>query len=531
MWEFLPIEDRQEYQRLILAFASLTEMFTQKADDDVVPSPIINSKFQETVFQKSFHAVGEDIGNTSYDVSLRLDNGDGTETKYLVGIKTFGFASGDQKIAQFKTNHGEWSHLIDKIENNALDNENNYKSKDEINNLNYDLYLELAKKIADIRNKRIESSRENLRGFDINKHDNVISVYHVLMPSKKGDSPKIYVGETPYNKINIDNISIHGCTSPKNPSNFTFDDGEHLYKYTSADSQLLMKFNNSKIVKDEWDVKYAENAYNIFHDISIKIYGDIVHEEMIESYSWSLLNSKGEVELFSGLNSFYAVGSKIAKDKREFYINKLVEKYKDEKLLNVKLLEDMLHTFLIKPASAQKLKMKKVELREKIKQIVIETKNEQLIEDVNKLVYRPKNEVYIPIPNSKKFHHEHPDFFGEKIGLFKKNDETGKDTSELLLTPKEREFNLIFEPSGDSVTAYIAQDNGKAIESAEKQSYLGEWILRKIFQLDKYEILTKSKLEEIGINGIRLYKKNNSNDIHLEFIWIDSNELPKDYIG
>lgn len=34
------------------------------------PAPIINSKYQETIFQKAFHASAEDIGNTSYDVAI-----------------------------------------------------------------------------------------------------------------------------------------------------------------------------------------------------------------------------------------------------------------------------------------------------------------------------------------------------------------------------------------------------------------------------------------------------------------------------
>lgn len=323
MWEVLPIKDKQEYQRLILAFASLTDMFTQKSEDDVIPSPIVNSKFQETVFQKAFHAFGEDIGNTSYDASLCLENDDGTETKFMIGIKTFGIASGDQKIAQFKTNHGEWSKLLDEMERNAYDNDR-LRGKEEINKLNHDLYLTLAKKIATIRNQRIDSSKENLRGFDISKYDNVDSVYHVLMPSKKGKSPKIYVGETSYNKIDIENIKIQGCTSARKPSNFVFEDGFHIYKFTSADSQLLMKFNNSEIVIEDWDVIYADNAYGIFSDIAKKIYGDVDEEHItdeikgvnktIESYSWSLLNDKGEVELFSGFNNFFGVGSKLAKD-------------------------------------------------------------------------------------------------------------------------------------------------------------------------------------------------------------------------
>ena len=71
MWEDLPSSKKNEYKRLILAFASLTEMFAQKVTDNVEEAaPIINSKFQETAFQRAFNAYAEDIGNTSYDASL-----------------------------------------------------------------------------------------------------------------------------------------------------------------------------------------------------------------------------------------------------------------------------------------------------------------------------------------------------------------------------------------------------------------------------------------------------------------------------
>lgn len=91
MWEELPVSKKQEYKRLILAFASLTGMFAQKSMvDDGDVAPINNSKFQETAFQRAFDAYAEDIGNTSYDASLQCE-----EKKYLVGIKTFGIASGD----------------------------------------------------------------------------------------------------------------------------------------------------------------------------------------------------------------------------------------------------------------------------------------------------------------------------------------------------------------------------------------------------------------------------------------------------
>lgn len=52
-----------------------------------------------------------------------------------------------------------------------------------------------------------------------------------------------------------------------------------------------------------------------------------------------------------------------------------------------------------------------------------------------------------------------------------------------------------------------------------------------VFQLGEYEPLTKKKLDQLGINGIRIYKtqnklfENNSEfpgeEVHLEFIWIE----------
>lgn len=143
---------------------------------------------------------------------------------------------------------------------------------------------------------------------------------------------------------------------------------------------------------------------------------------------------------------------------------------------------------------------------------------------VEKLIYRPKDELYIPIPNAREFHAGHPDFFGPGIGTFK------EQSNKLALEKSQCEFNLVFEPSGDCIRSFITQDNGKAIESVEKQSYLGEWILRGVFQLDEFEPLTAERLREIGINGIRLYKMEDNSDVHLQFIWIDEDNLPKDYI-
>lgn len=519
MWEDLLAEDKLEYKKMILAFASLTEMFAQKEDDDTIPAPIINTKYQETVFQKVFGAFAEDIGNTSYDASLIHPK---TSEKYLIGIKTFGIASGDQKIAQFKTNHDEWSDIINKMRSNSFNPDGSVKPKAEIDRINGELYLQLATKIAVIRNKRIDSSISNIRGFRITGNEDFESVYHVLMPSKKGDEPVIYVGETSYDHINIDEIHVLGCTKADKPTNFDFTDGNHRYKYTSADSQLLMDFDNKEIVVEKWDVKYAEDAYAIFENIASKVYSE--PEQLVEeSYCWKITNEDGEVERFSGFNSFYGTGSKMSLSERNPRIDRLFDKYRDViDNADLKAVTDKLRTYLVEKSS-DPLKQDKIDLRNEIKHDLESLGNKEFEDDVLKLVYRPVSELYIPLPDSKNFHKAHPDFFSKGLGNL--------NLSKIKDVPVElRKFSLVFEPSGEKLEAYITQENGKGIESIDSQSILGEWILRRIFQLDEYEPLTRMRLDEIGINGIRVFKFKGSPEVHFQFIWIDDDNLPDDYL-
>lgn len=534
MWEDLPSSKKNEYKRLILAFASLTEMFAQKVTDNVEEAaPIINSKFQETAFQRAFNAYAEDIGNTSYDASLE-HNGE----KYLVGIKTFGISSGDQKVAQFKAKHDEWSDIIDEIKRHANDAED----KATVDSLNEVLYMKLARRIAKIRNARIDSSRANIKGFKAGEDDtHVHSVYHVLMPSSRNEDAKIYVGETSYDKINLENLSILGCTGKKNPTNFFFTDGKHVYKYTSADSQLHMNFDNRNIVCDEWNVKYADDAHAIFGKIADMVYpkspdlddnsntleieDDVEELEVEDTYCWTIWNKNQETELFSGFNSFFGTGSKMGKDQREKRISKICSEYEDQ--IDSKVLFEIkqgMTTFLLEPASSVDEKAQKVRLREYLVKIAKATGIFDLEKDLYKSLYRPMDEMYIPIPDSAQFHKEHPDFFGPGFGMLKPR------TNKLALPKEQRCFNLVFEPSGDVLPVYITQDNGKAIESTEKQTYLGEWILRGIFQLDEYEPLTSKRLYELNINGLRFTKYKGSDDIHMEFIWIDEENPPKGFI-
>ena len=523
MWELLNDRDKENYRLLMTNFASLSEAFSQKAGDEEAVAPIVNSKFQETAFQKAFNAVAEDIANTSFDASIDLPNGQ----KYLIGIKSFGIASGDQKAAQFKaiSRKDNWDYFINKAianlkylpqDKNSIEvDQNNYKEH----------YLSLAKKIAEVRNDRIASSKALAKGFD-GETENIEMIYHVLMPTKKGTPSKIYVGETDYTAIDIENIQILDAMSK--PQNFKFTDGKHVYKYTSADSQLWMSFNNREIVVDSWDVEYVDNAFKFFQNLHMYAFEEEVDVQPTESVSWMIPNEYGKIEENSGYNAFDG-GPKMSKkdNYRERRIEKIIRNYKNIiPPTDLTFIRQALEFILLSEhkTKAEKKKMKKK--RSELKDLVLRINNEDLEKEIFSIVYRPVREMYIPIPNSKAFHQENPNFFGKSVGTFKGN------SNKLALPREERVFTLEFLPSGNQIEAYINQDNGKSIQSINNQGILGEWILREVFQLDEYEPLTEKRLNELGINAIRLSKyEKNPKIIYFEFIWIDESKPPKDAIG
>ena len=295
--------------------------------------------------------------------------------------------------------------------------------------------------------------------------------------------------------------------------------------------------------RDFYNVKYADDAHAIFGKIADIVYpkaeellpeDDITESidevskpelEIEETYCWTIWNKNRETEMYSGFNSFFGIGSKMGKDQRKQRIEKLYTEYEDQVEYNILYeIKQGMTEFLLEPASSVDEKAQKVRLREYLVRLAKQSGTFELKKDIFKLLYRPMDEMYIPIPDSAQFHKDHPNFFGKGYG------KTKPGTNKLELPKEARRFNLIFEPSGDVLPAYITQDNGKAIESAEKQTYLGEWILRGVFQLEEYEPLTSARLAELNINGLRFTKYKGSEDIHIEFIWIDEENPPKGFI-
>jgi hypothetical protein len=93
---------------------------------------------------------------------------------------------------------------------------------------------------------------------------------------------------------------------------------------------------------------------------------------------------------------------------------------------------------------------------------------------------RDLGEVYIPVPAD--IHSYVPDFF----------------------PPQDKHFKLHF-PNGDIQDAKICQQGGKALMTQSNRK-MGEWILRDVLQLKDGELLTADKLEDLGIDSVRVDK-------------------------
>ena len=284
----------------------------------------------------------------------------------------------------------------------------------------------------------------------------------------------------------------------------------YICSWQTKEFKLLEKINKN--------IKCLDIRFTSINELDISEFDKINKLVLSNNRYLGLVNG---IEKISGLRELYLNNSSIEKNPDLNNFPKHQESV-DKKLLSET--KNMLQTYFLTKAINNDDRKQKERLRNSIIEIVRKGNNKEFEAEIRRLLYRPKNEMYIPIPKARKFHDMHPDFFGAGIGTFKEN------SKKLKLPKDQRKFNLIFEPSGDVLPAFIAQDDGKAIESVDKQTFLGEWILKGIFQLKDYEPLTEKRLEELGINGMRLYKTNTSEDIHLEFIWIDDENPPVDLI-
>lgn len=93
---------------------------------------------------------------------------------------------------------------------------------------------------------------------------------------------------------------------------------------------------------------------------------------------------------------------------------------------------------------------------------------------------REAGEVYIPVPI--EVHRYCPGFF----------------------PPRDQTFSLK-TPTNETLSAKLCQENSKALMTNPNKA-LSDWLLRKIFRLSEWELITYSRMELLGMDSVYVYK-------------------------
>ncbi len=285
VWEKYTKEGQDQYIQFLRVYGALSNLFRQKKGDMI---PYLDSKFQETVYAKSFNSKNVDIGNTPHDILSVFGN-----ERIGIGLKTWMNSSPSyQKVMQLKRYQKEIEPYILK------------------GNLE-----ELAYKISSLKNERMRSDYERL-GLSENKN-----IYHYVTR----DKGKFVLQECAYPLIDIDNIQNPNLTE----KSFSWNDGSKFYKYTFGDSQIWQRFaidyTDTHII-EQCEIDIIDDPFEFLIKAYLELIGDFKQEDedIYEVYLPLYSYKTGEVETKSGLNAWNAApknkGSNRLRPLNEVYI-------------------------------------------------------------------------------------------------------------------------------------------------------------------------------------------------------------------
>lgn len=96
IWNRYTKEQRESYIKYLQTYGALSNLFLQKRKSSI---PYIDSKFQETIYARTFKCENVDIGNTPHDVLSVFGN-----ERIGIGIKTWMKNTPSfQKVMQIKS--------------------------------------------------------------------------------------------------------------------------------------------------------------------------------------------------------------------------------------------------------------------------------------------------------------------------------------------------------------------------------------------------------------------------------------------
>lgn len=285
VWERYSQDERDEYKDYLKMYGALSGMFNQKSSE--TGAPYLDSKFQETVYAKSFNSEDVDIGNTPHDIMSAFGN-----DKIGIGLKTWLSSKRSyQKVMQLKRYRDEIDQYIGE------------DSKDE-----------LAYKIATIKNERLKADYSRL-GLSKDKN-----IYHYVTR----DKGLLNLSETSYPLVDMDKLK----PGKLNKSSFTFTDGLKEYKYTFGDSQIWMRFGPDEAdtqLLDTIKINILEDPFTFLKD-AFKNEGGVYVKKSERDYLYIPLYSYKSKKVYpkSGLNSWNSdpktAGSTHARPEGEAYL-------------------------------------------------------------------------------------------------------------------------------------------------------------------------------------------------------------------
>lgn len=270
-----------------------------------------------------------------------------------------------------------------------------------------------------------------------------------------------------------------------------------------SDEELIYSVSEMRNERIE-TTKRISNCHSMIYHLLTRTNGYMfVYEEemdLIDINTIKNINSKGNSIHFSdNLNQY-----NFNKSKSTLYKRFITDKKKQIEKIQVEIMEDPFD-FLLGLNTYDNLGYVKKE-------------DEDIVDFITLPLYSPKSnevqersglnqwnalgrkrhpdEVYIPIPS---WIHK------TKNNFFKYNTEDNRTDS----------FD-VYLPSGEILSMRVAQQGGKALMSNPNRK-LGEWLLREVLNIKPGTLLTKNILDKIGIDSIKLSKKNDGT-FYLDFL-------------